>query len=58
MYRMKGEWLCQGWQQWSRGGPFFSKALIALEGDPTLQIMGAITGVLLVVFVWRRQLFT
>jgi hypothetical protein len=36
------------------GGPFFSEAILALYGDPTLQVMAAILGVLLVLIVWRR----
>jgi hypothetical protein len=45
--------MCEGWQQWTRGGAFLTKSLMALQSDPALQVMAAITGVLLVLVVWR-----
>jgi hypothetical protein len=53
-YRMNGGWLCEGWQQWTRGGAFLTKSLMALQSDPTLQVMAAMTAALLVLVVWRR----
>ena len=53
LYQMNGGWMCEGWQQWTRGGPFLTKSLMALQSDPALQVMAAITGVLLVLVVWR-----
>lgn len=53
-YSMNGGWLCEGWQQWSRGGAFLTKSLMALQSDPMLQVIAAITGALLVVIVLRR----
>jgi len=53
LYRMNGGWMCEGWQQWTRGGAFLTKSLMALQSDPALQVMAAITGVLLVLVVWR-----
>ena len=53
LYRMNGGWMCEGWQQWTRGGAFLTKSLMALQSDPALQVLAAITGVLLVLVVWR-----